>query len=41
MTISCKLYKTNVVLSTISIIEEEKKLYAEIHHFDQDIVNTN
>ena len=41
MTVFQKPHKKKVMSSAISIIEKEKKLYAEIYQSDKGIVNTN
>ncbi len=41
MTVPRKPRKKKVVPLAIPIIEEEEKLYAKIHHLDQDIIDTN
>ena len=41
MTIPRKPRKKKVVFPIIPIIEKEEKLYAEVYHLNQDIVDTN
>ncbi len=41
MKVPRKPRKKKVVSLSISIIEEEEEFYAEIHHLNEDIVNTN
>ena len=41
MTISCKLRKKKVVFLAVPIIKKKEKLYAEIHHLNQNIIDIN